>query len=103
MVKVHMMKAYEGDFIWLSYGDSEKEYHLLIDGGIKECRERYADVIRSISAKGESIEAIILTHIDCDHIMKGLMQALKDNPSLRFAVITGCLKIARIESIRLRF
>ena len=39
MVKVHMMKAYEGDFIWLSYGDSEKEYHLLIDGGIKECRE----------------------------------------------------------------
>lgn len=68
MVKVHMMKAYEGDFIWLSYGDSEKEYHLLIDGGIKECRERYADVIRSISAKGESIEAIILTHIDCDHI-----------------------------------
>lgn len=63
-----MMKAYEGDFIWLSYGDSEKEYHLLIDGGIKECRERYADVIRSISAKGESIEAIILTHIDCDHI-----------------------------------
>ena len=31
-------------------------------------------------------------------IMKGLMQALKDNLSLRFAVITGCLKIAK-ESI----
>ena len=31
-------------------------------------------------------------------IMKGLMQALKDNPSLCFAVITGCLKIAK-ESI----
>lgn len=31
-------------------------------------------------------------------IMKGLMQALKDNPALRFAVITGCLKIAK-ESI----
>ena len=28
-------------------------------------------------------------------IMKGLMQALKDNLSLRFAVITGCLKIAK--------
>ena len=25
-------------------------------------------------------------------VMKGLMQALKDNQSLRFAVITGCLK-----------
>ena len=30
MVKIHMMKAYEGDFIWLSYGDIEKEYHILI-------------------------------------------------------------------------
>ena len=28
-------------------------------------------------------------------IMKGLMQALKDNSSLRMAVITGCLKIAK--------
>lgn len=68
MVKIHMMKAQEGDFIWLSYGDMEKEHHLLIDGGVKDCRERYADVVRFISAKGESIEAIILTHIDCDHI-----------------------------------
>ena len=31
-------------------------------------------------------------------VMKGLMQALKDNPALRFAVVTGCLKIAK-ESI----
>lgn len=31
-------------------------------------------------------------------IMKGMMQALKDNQALRFAVITGCLKIAK-ESI----
>lgn len=68
MVKIHMMKAYEGDFIWLSYGDIEKEYHILIDGGVKDCGERYADVIRFISVKGETIEAIILTHIDCDHI-----------------------------------
>ena len=31
-------------------------------------------------------------------VMKGLMQALKDNQSLSFAVVTGCLKIAK-ESI----
>ena len=31
-------------------------------------------------------------------VIKGLMQALKDNPSPHFAVITGCLKIAK-ESI----
>ena len=31
-------------------------------------------------------------------VMKGLMQALKDNKALRLAVVTGCLKIAK-ESI----
>ena len=31
-------------------------------------------------------------------VMKGLMQALQDNQALRFAVVTGCLKIAK-ESI----
>lgn len=32
------------------------------------------------------------------NMMKGIMQSLKDNSALRFAVITGCLKIAK-ESI----
>ena len=31
-------------------------------------------------------------------LMKSLMQALKDNPALKFAIVTGCLKIAK-ESI----
>ena len=31
-------------------------------------------------------------------VMKGILQALKDNDALRFAVITGCLRIAK-ESI----
>ena len=35
---------------------------------------------------------------EMQEIMKGLMQALKDNAALRLAVITGCLKIAK-ESI----
>lgn len=68
MVKIHMMKAHEGDFIWVSYGNIEDEYHVLIDGGTKVCGERYANVIKTIVEKGESIEAIVLTHIDCDHI-----------------------------------
>ena len=36
MVKIHMMKAQEGDFIWLSYGDMEKEYHKYMGKGKKE-------------------------------------------------------------------
>lgn len=35
MVHVHLMRAGEGDFIWLNYGDNEKRHNLLIDGGVK--------------------------------------------------------------------
>ena len=28
-------------------------------------------------------------------MMKGILQAFKDNPSLKFAVLTGCLRIAK--------
>ena len=48
MVKIHMMKAHEGDFIWVSYGNIEDEYHVLIDGGTKVCGERYANAIKTL-------------------------------------------------------
>lgn len=35
-------------------------------------------------------------------MMKGLMQALKDNCALKFAVVTGCLKIAKESILRER-
>lgn len=34
--------------------------------------------------------------------MKSLMQALKDNQALKFAVVTGCLKIAKESILRVR-
>ena len=37
-------------------------------------------------------------YVEMLDVMKGLMQALKDNQALQFAVVTGCLKIAK-ESI----
>lgn len=67
MIKVRMLKAAEGDFIWVSYGSIE-EHHILIDGGVRECGDKYAQIIKDISDKDEIIEAIILTHIDYDHI-----------------------------------
>ena len=39
-----------------------------IPGGTKYCGEKYAEVIKKINLKGQKIEAIILTHIDCDHL-----------------------------------
>lgn len=68
MVNIHMMKAFEGDFLWISYGDMENIYHVLVDGGVKACGEKYAKILNEIADANQLVEAIILTHIDCDHI-----------------------------------
>lgn len=68
MVNICMFQADEGDFLWVGYGKNIIESHILIDGGTKYCGEKYAEVIKKINLKGQKIEAIILTHIDCDHL-----------------------------------
>ena len=52
--------------------------------------DEYDVPIAKASAKGYYVEML--------DVVKGLMQALKDNDALRFAVVTGCLRIAK-ESI----
>lgn len=68
MVKVYLLPADEGDFIWVRYGNDENYANILIDGGTKDSGAEYADVIQFIADYGETIEALILTHIDNDHI-----------------------------------
>ena len=65
--------------MWGYYG---KPVILLLD--------EYDVPIAKASAKGYYAEML--------DVVKGLMQALKDNDALRFAVVTGCLRIAK-ESI----
>lgn len=49
-------------------------------------------------AYGQLLYEIALLYQEMLDVMKGLMRAVKDNASLQFAIITGCLKIAK-ESI----
>ena len=49
--------------------------------------DEYDVPIAKASAKGYYAEML--------DVVKGLMQALKDNDALRFAVVTGCLRIAK--------
>ena len=63
MVKVYLLPADEGDFIWVRYGDDENCANVLIDGGTKDSGAEYADIIQFIADQGETIEALILTHI----------------------------------------
>ena len=68
MVKIFALPANEGDFIWICYGENEVYSHILIDGGTKDCGEEYASIIRIIDERKEKIEALVLTHVDYDHI-----------------------------------
>lgn len=70
-----MFPADEGDFIWVRYGNDENYANILIDGGTKDSGAEYADVIQFIADQGEKIEALILTHIDYDHI-QGVVEGI---------------------------
>lgn len=68
MVKVYALPADEGDFLWISYGKNEHYAHILVDGGTKDSGDDYAEIIERIDRRGEKIEALVLTHVDYDHI-----------------------------------
>lgn len=80
MVKVYLLPADEGDFIWVRYGNNENYANILIDGGTKDSGTEYANVIQFIADYGETIEALILTHIDYDHI-QGVVDGISRVPS----------------------
>lgn len=67
MINVYMLPADEGDFLWISYGET-KQHHILIDGGMESSGEEYSRIVTHICQREETIEAIILTHIDSDHL-----------------------------------
>ena len=71
----------------------KKHLYLLESDRINECDKEIArQLIRGNASLKDTKGSLMLFD------MKGLMQALKDNQALRFAIITGCLKIAK-ESI----
>lgn len=75
MVKIFTLPANEGDFIWICYGENEVYSHILIDGGTKDCGEEYASIIKIIDERKEKIEALVLTHVDYDH-MQGAIEGI---------------------------
>ena len=80
MIKVHVLPADEGDFIVVSYGE-RLEHHILIDGGLENSGDDYAEIIKDIAKKKQKIDAVILTHIDSDHIqgaIKGISLVSKE-------------------------
>lgn len=66
-VEVKILKALQGDCIWIRYGE-EKYTNIVIDSGPKEFKEEFKALISKIQSNGENIDLLVFTHIDNDHI-----------------------------------
>lgn len=63
--EIEMLRARNGDCLWLGYGRADDpDHHVLIDCGAVDAADRAAARVRSVTA----VELFILTHIDADHI-----------------------------------
>ena len=78
-MKIKFLKAFNGDSILISFKDGEKPRNILIDGGMpatylqkdKKGKIEYGELketIDLIRESNESIDILVLTHVDDDHI-----------------------------------
>jgi hypothetical protein len=63
--RVDMLPAYEGDSLWVEYGDPDAPRRMIIDAGRKETYRALADRLEPLTAP---VELFTVTHIDDDHI-----------------------------------
>ena len=74
MFSIEMLQANYGDAIWLEYGPEDAPNVVLIDCGFKST---YREIIKRIEDRNLTLELLILTHVDEDHI-KGAIPLLQD-------------------------
>jgi beta-lactamase superfamily II metal-dependent hydrolase len=69
-MNIKLLKAFNGDSILISFqDDSNKNRNILIDGGTPRTYQRHLKPeLENIISKEESIDILIVTHIDDDHI-----------------------------------
>jgi hypothetical protein len=81
MLRLEMLPAGCGDCLWLEYGEPGKTRIVLIDGGIKATATRLAARIRAAMAERRdsklTIDLLVITHYDTDHI-DGVLELLEN-------------------------
>jgi beta-lactamase superfamily II metal-dependent hydrolase len=68
MYNVHLLPAAFGDGILIEYGKPGDEHYILIDGGPYYNFEELAAAIKQVAPKLQTIDLLVITHIDIDHI-----------------------------------
>lgn len=68
MFTITFFPATYGDSIWISYGAAQKPHHILIDGGTAGTRDPILKKLNEVEEKGGTLELVVVTHVDRDHI-----------------------------------
>lgn len=77
-----MFPATEGDCLLVTWGtDRAKLRHILVDGGRGGTWKHLQPALRSIADDGGTLELLVLTHIDADHV-DGLNRMMEQEPPL---------------------
>jgi beta-lactamase superfamily II metal-dependent hydrolase len=78
MFSIEMLPARQGDCLWIEYGAEASPNIILVDGGMTQTAAAIRKRIKDRSGgKTLSIELIVVTHIDNDHIL-GILDLLQD-------------------------
>ncbi|MEM7310920.1 MAG: hypothetical protein AAF682_29895 [Planctomycetota bacterium] len=78
MFAIEMLPAYQGDCLWIEYGEPANPSRILIDGGMVGTTEHILERIRRVATDGDGtchLELMVLSHVDADHV-EGLVKLL---------------------------
>lgn len=71
-----MLQASEGDSLLLHYGVASKPSHVVIDSGRKATWKALQPRLEAACSRGETLELLVITHIDRDHI-EGVLELMQ--------------------------
>ncbi len=76
---IKIFPALNGDSIMLEYADN---HYALIDGGyVDTCKNYLQPELKAMAQNGKSLELVVVTHIDSDHI-SGVLRLFEESPKL---------------------
>jgi beta-lactamase superfamily II metal-dependent hydrolase len=78
--QIEMLQAAHGDCLWIEYGEGDSLRRILIDGGPIGTYEALEAKIATLADGDNTFEAIVLTHVDTDHV-DGLIRLFAHKPA----------------------
>lgn len=82
--RIDMLPAREGDCLWIEYGEPDRPYRILVDGGRRSAWKTIEARLQALPAEQRQFELLVLTHIDADHIEGLLAMVEQDDPPVSF-------------------